>query len=151
MPVVCPTSSPLTVQEFLTADRDCYDGRDATIRGWLGDLPPIGWEPPVVAGFPYRFTEPPVLYGGSGGWDQCTGDGCSSILLYDASDPPWALGAGDRWVEVTGHLGDPAAEQCYWEYGVPSPEATLPIEDARADCRTRFVLTEMHEVPAPSP
>jgi hypothetical protein len=149
--VICPTASPLTVRQYVEADGACFEGVDVTIRGWLGAPPAIGWEPPYVAGFPYRVPEPGTIWSqGPGGDQMCARDGvyCSWFFVYVVPDSALEIGAAQRWVVVTGHRMDPAAEGCYWDYADGEvPAETNPPEDARKDCRTRFVLTGIAEAP----
>jgi hypothetical protein len=103
------------------------------------------------AAVPYRIPEPGAIWSlGPGGDEMCAGDGvyCNWFFVYSAPDSELEIGAEHRWVAVTGHRMDPAAEGCYWDYGDGEvPAETNNPEIARSDCRTRFVLTGIADAP----
>ena len=54
-----------------------------------------------------------------------------------------------RWVRVSGHFHDPAAETCVVASTTPDLGAVPTVEQAIAICRTSFVLTAVEPLAAP--
>jgi hypothetical protein len=139
----CPTASPITVIEYARASSYCFEDRDAVVRGFVGGPPAIGWEPPFVVR-PWRWpAEGWVLWQrGPGGDAMCGGgDDCAWLELNILLGATFDFSHAPGWAVVTGHRFDPAAETCSWDDGY---EGVLPpVEQARAECRTEFVLTSI--------
>jgi hypothetical protein len=153
------------VREFAEASWQCFADRDVRVKGWLDGPPPLGFEGPAT--YP-RW----LAYPESGPCDPPE-EGCSvTIAMWQdvpldadriCSDadaycslffPHSAPGTGlhflplRRWVILTGHTDDPAAQRCHYEY----PPGEDPVfDDAQAveHCRTQFVVTEIDFVDSP--
>src|SRR5687767_3298052 len=77
-PTSCPTEEPITVAEFLDADKKCFGTDDIVIHAWLDTPPPFGFIGPLVR--PTWLYYPP--------------DGSPFFTLFDEppSDPDHACG-----------------------------------------------------------
>lgn len=135
------------------ADAGCYRDREVTVTGWLDMLPPLGFEPPGInpawlaypPGNVALWSTPPV-----GPDKDCpeVGPPCAWMFFHVDPASEVALGADRRWVTVTGHFFDPAAEECH--YIADGYEGPLPPNDeARRQCRSQFVLTSLSPAAAP--
>ena len=96
---------------------------------------------------------------GTGLWDKpvprdtngaCLSDPCT--LLWIRVDPSSGLtfDTAGRWVRISGHFRDPAAETC--KYIISSFEPINPgatDDGARQTCRAAFVLTAVESAPPP--
>ncbi len=150
----CPTMTPLPVLEFTLADPLCFASPDVAVRGWLGDPPPVGWEAPYIE--PGWLIYPPeprnsALWSGPpGGEAMCGADPeCAWFFVHVAPTSAVSLGSTPRWVIVTGHLLDPAAETCHYVFDDAWPAAapTPPDVQAREECRSQFVATAITDDP----
>jgi len=151
----CPDIDSPSLFEFTEADPACFPG-DILLSGWLSGPPAIGWEGPHV--------EPAWLYypmkGGVMLWSVvpegedpgCPPPGpvqCASIFLHVAPGSGVEIGALYRWTQVVGHIHDPAAATCHFEYPDEphdNPWGTFPDIEARAQCDLNFVVTRVGEV-----
>lgn len=143
---------PLTVAQFTDSDPACFGDSDIEIRGWLDQPPGVGFEPPMI--------EP--------GWLAYPVGNLSSLWEIPPTGPdhfcppavpcPWffphidpasglTLDFPQRWIIVTGHLNDPAAETCHYVY--PEDWTDERADDALAVglCRTSFVITALRDPP----
>lgn len=149
----CPTGSPLTVREFVTADPACFGAADLVIRGWLDTPPALGFEPPAI--------EP--------GWLYYPADNAPTLFNAQPTDPdhicsdgapecPWffphlnpvsglTFGEQPRWLLVTGHLADAAAEKCHFVYPEDWPYLHYDDQDAVNQCRGSFVAVSFRNAP----
>jgi hypothetical protein len=150
----CPTDSTVTVSQYIDADSACFEAADVTIRAWVDYPPPMGFEGPTIE--PAWVAYPPD--GRSALWHEpptgpdnlCDDDqrlGCA--WFFPRLDPRSSLEMGEsRWVIVTGHVGDPAAETCHYVASVGYPEGELPADaEAVGFCRNQFVITSMRDAP----
>ena len=82
-----------------------------------------------------------------------TTDGCldddDCVFVFVHVDPAsgLTLGRPERWVELTGHFGDPAAASCRGSVEIGDP--VLSRDEAVEYCRQKFVATSVREIPAP--
>jgi hypothetical protein len=152
--VTCPPVADLTVREFVDADPACFQGVELTMRAWLDFSPPLGWEGPEiepswvaypVAGGPAALWQAPPT-GEDNVCDHDTEPGCAWFFAH--LDPAAHLTLGtERWIRVTGHIADPAADACHY---VPYEGMDDPLPDAAqavAVCRAQFVVTSIAEAP----
>ncbi len=155
----CPTGV-LSVDQLSEAPLSCYGHQEVTVRGFLGDPPAMGWEPPAIE--PHwlwvpRFEGKVTLWQAGPGGDSVCGDpGCGSgsfVFIYLPPTSHLAGPAGVGWAVVTGHRMDLVAEQCHWVYGADAvPDPTFNNEDARQACRRAFVVTSIEKaVPSAAP
>ena len=150
--VVCH-ASPMNLETFANYGWNerlrCYQDGTVTVRAW--------WPGPLDDG------ECVATGGGSSRWLYCVGlhgvplwsdesapsSGLGSLGLMVSIDPASgvAMPAADRWVEIIGHLDDPAAAGC--------PEvAQLDAGSTAADevvlqCRAQLVVESVTEVYGP--
>ena len=149
-PTTCPTDEPITVAQFLDADKKCFGTDDIVIHAWLDTPPPFGFIGPLIrptwlyyppdGTFFTLFGEPPTDP------DHACG-GCMFIHL--APDSTIVLEGPARWVIATGHRRDPAWERCHYDepddWTGPEPDDA----SARAACRNSFVLDVLEDAPPP--
>lgn len=136
----CPTGSQLTVRQFVDADPACFGGADLQIRGWLDTPPPLGFENVIEPAWLWYPTDSAATlwFGVPQGEHICDRDRdgwCSWFFPHVAPDSTASLLPLKRWVILTGHTHDPAAETC--RYGGDAG----PAPDLVAACRTNFVVT----------
>jgi hypothetical protein len=143
----CPTTTVISVKAFVLGDPACFTTGDIEIRGWLDYPSPLGFEGPVVEP---RWLWYPTDEGAALWFDVPQGDfvcnedhdaWCYSFFPHRAPDSDLALVPLKRWVILTGHTHDPAAETCRYE-DEPQPNPELV-----AGCRTRFVVTAIRDAP----
>lgn len=152
--VTCPPSTELSVRDFVDADRTCFVGVELTMRAWLDFSPPIGWEGPGIEPSWVAF---PATGGPAALWQAPPIDEnnlCDSETQRDCAwffahlDPTRHVVLGtQRWVRVTGHIADPAADTCHY---VPYDGMEEPLPDASyavATCRNNFVVTSIVDAP----
>jgi hypothetical protein len=147
----CPTAPVLTVREFVEAPSSCFGGNDIRIRGWLDTPAAFGFLPPLVkpswlyyppgdrfvALFDVVPTDPDHV---------CAEADCASLLPHTTPDSGISFEPLERWVIVTGHINDPAAERCRY---IESEIAPGPFDDAsaRESCRANFVVVALEDDP----
>lgn len=150
---LCPTDSLLTVWQLVESDPACFGGDDVTVRGWL-DLPPaLGWEGPAVEPgwvyYPARNMS--FIWGGRpiGPEQACELDGHSCGGFFPHVDPASGveLEGPPRWLLITGHFQDPAAETCHYVYPDDHDDQRADDRYAVEACRGSFVLVEVREAP----
>lgn len=157
-PPDCPSpmpAQPLRLHELDRIDPACFGTASITLVGWQGRPGDAGFEGPHV--------EPgwliyPQDQARSGFWDaKPDGSGgcgsnpiCEWTFLHVAPGSSIMFNARGRWVQVTGHLNDPAAATCHYVYG-PDPSQTelLPDSDAQHWCASSFVLEQVEVTTAP--
>jgi hypothetical protein len=109
----------------------------STVGGGCGGSFPGTFEPTWLAHpfarYPFILTPMPAEQGG-----------CGSA----AAAPGVASVEPQRWIEVTGHWSDAAAESCRYLPDPMVPGSTGPI-DLVFRCRATFVVTDAHEVEGP--
>jgi hypothetical protein len=153
---VCPTASPMRVTEYMNADAACFGSREVSVIGWQGQPPILGAEPPTIEpSWLYAFS-PSVLWQKPPRFDQsdsgqsCTVDDCHFFFVQIEPGSGLTFAATGRWVVISGHRQDPAAETCRWVYPPDWGTANLrPDVEARQQCRSAFVLTSITAAAAP--
>lgn len=119
----------------------CYAGTELTLRGWY-PIPPIGQSTcpvadPAVAWLLCGDPDSPSLAAEAGNVDlgplRVTVDPASGVVLPEPG----------QWLEVTGHIDDPASLRCGDAPGDLDP-AWLIFQ-----CRTQFVVTDARPVSGP--
>lgn len=149
----CPSGSPIEVRAFVDADPACFGSDDFEVRGWLDWPIAIEFTPPTIA--PAWLFYP--LPGWSAIWEaqpvgpskdcEIDGRGCAWFYFHEDLRPGTGYAGPSRWVIVTGHLDDPAAETCHYVYPEDWPEPTSDDADAVAACQTSFVLVSLRNEP----
>ncbi len=105
------------------------------MRGWAGRAPPTGFEGPAVIkpmwlNYPdENFT---VLWSAAAVGRTCPDDEpeCEGFFPHINPDSGLSFEPLGRWVIVTGHLRDPAAERCHYVY--PDDWADPKADDIEA-------------------
>ena len=149
---MCPTDSPLTTRQLVSSDSQCFGGTDLQVRGWLDAPPSIGFEPPAVEpGWMYYpvanaatiWEAPPA------GPDDCEVDGEACAWFFPHVDPRSGvtIEGKPRWLVLTGHFDDPAAETCHWVYPDGFPVDSRDNEEAVALCRNGFIVDSIRDAP----
>lgn len=152
----CPTDDVLTVRQFNDAPRRCFGGEDVRILGWLDSVNGLegigpGIEPSWLAypqsGRTCNEPEPECFYAATL-WvsvppelGPCSEEAphCSLIFPHVPPGSDLDLLPLQRWVILTGHTNDLAAERCHW---VSDIQQDLPPDRlARSRCREEFVVT----------
>jgi hypothetical protein len=152
----CPDVDSPSLFEFVEADPACFPG-DVLLTGWLGRPPPMGFEGPRVepAWLYYPADDFAVLWSvkPGGGDDQHCPDPrpepCAWIFLHVDPSSGIELGAAQRWIQVVGHLHDPASATCHYTYPDDpdeNPYGSPPDAETQAQCDTNFVVTRVGEV-----
>jgi hypothetical protein len=149
---LCPTASPLTPWDFTGSDAACFGGDDVEIRGWIDRPPPIGYGPPGIA--------PLWLFGPNDGlstiWGapptgpdmQCADDrGCALFFVQFNPASGLSIEGPRRWLILTGHRQDPAAETCHYVYPEGWTGERYDDAEAVAKCREGFVLVSFRDAP----
>jgi hypothetical protein len=162
-PKPCPTADVLSVREFDDAPRRCFGPEDIQIRGWLDSIDGLHGTGPSIRpwwlAYPqsgrtcdeqkpecfYAFTlwvhVPPDL-------SPCSREEphCSIVFPHVPPSSGLDLLPLQRWVILTGHTNDAAAERCHWWYG-DEPEMDLDNAEAVRHCRKEFVVTAIEAAP----
>ena len=150
----CPTGSPITVLDLAHAAPSCLGPDTIRVRAWLDRGPVIGWLPREIV--PNWLAYPAVAAGDTRAfalWSMdpndneivCSDAECAISWIHLPPDSTVQVRGPARWVIAIGHVNDPAAERCHWEY----PEGMEPTNDdadAVAACRRSFVLESIEEV-----
>jgi hypothetical protein len=145
----------MSVSTYITADPGCFGSRDVKILGWLDQGPFCEGMPPGInpewlwacakAGL---WQEPSPVYAGSA--YICNLGDCQSLPIAMNPASTVNLGLSMRWVVLTLHRDDPAAETCHWVYP-PNWTGEHPSDVyARQTCREAFVVTGMSPALAPT-
>lgn len=147
----CPEGDVLEMRDYVAAIPACFGGRTVRVRAWMDAPGTTGWEGP--------YTEPSWLDIPDGSrffWsadpvdpDRCAAEACPGIFVHQDPASPVRLGKAGRWVEITGHREDPAAETCRYE---PPGGPDDPVESAlvaRRLCRSAFVIESIRAAEAP--
>ena len=144
----CPTTAVISVKEFVLADPACFETGDIEVRGWLDHSSPFGFEAPgVEPGWLWYPTDEAVTLwvdvpkGDDFSCNEDVDAWCYSFWLHVAPDSPLQLPPLKRWVILTGHTHDPAAESCIYDDG------SGPNPDLVAACRSHFVVTAIRNAP----
>ena len=154
-PAPCPPSDRLRVAVLLAANPSCFGDRALIVIGWAAKPPIFGVLPPAIAPrwlWSWATTEFVV-------WDHSRGSesdlACSQgqcppyFFLYSAPGTSIDLTGWKGWVRLSGHLNDPAAETCHYVYPPGWTETPFPDGDARAQCRSAFVVTAIATTSVP--
>lgn len=140
----CPSATaPLGVDVFSLLPPACFGAAKVTLTGWLGVAYVIGdWD------VPYGLDPSWLWSPGIGEFSVVSPDSNAlnrlAVQLHFRPGSPLAHAAVDRWVNLTGHLADPAASTCHWYFfdptASPAPDAKPDDASARADCVESFVV-----------
>lgn len=146
----CPTAEVLTVREFVAASWECFGVEDVKIKAWLDGPPMFGFEGPRVRpGWLYYPVEDATALWNDAPKDDdrfnCSGRKlwCPGVFPHLKPDSGLSFLPLQRWVVVTGHLRDPAAETCHYDF---DPE---PVPDLVEVCRQMLVVTAIRGSDAP--
>ena len=138
---VCPTGSPITIEEFLAADARCYRGRDVQLIGWEDIGEGFGGTSPR-----YPITLSPSLrYPDAQLVERRFESGDPGPIIF----PMTVVGgvkfnASDHRAIVTGQLGHAAALKC--RPGPYSPWTwTPPVKWAQHFCQRIFIVTGVQD------
>ena len=149
------------MQEFVEAKRSCFSAQDVRIRGWLDEPSPFGVIGPSIkplwlaypqGGRTCDEQEAHCFYSIAlwqvvppGPDEVCSEDFCGDLIPHVAPGSGLVLEPLERWVILTGHTHDAAAERCHWELPL---DVTAEVDDAEAvaHCRRQFVVTAIEEV-----
>jgi hypothetical protein len=152
----CPVESPVSIIEVNYARLKCFGDAEIRVRAWLDRGPITGWLPPTIepAWLPYPAAGPDNRAWAL--WWKPPKDTdivwcepyCEFQWIHLRPDSTLQVQGPPRWVIAIGHLNDPAAERCHWEYA-PDQEHTEDDADAVATCRRAFVLTALEDAPPP--
>jgi hypothetical protein len=161
----CPTARLLNVREFVQASWQCFAGRDVRIKGWLDTPPPFGYEGPAIYPLWLAYPESRQCAEHTGCsvtlalWQDvpvdddhmCSSDEAYCSLVFPHTPPGSELHFGplERWLILTGHTDDPAAQRCHYEDPPGEDLGTLDDADAVAHCQREFVVTEIDVVDSP--
>ncbi len=160
--IPCPTAPVLTVREYVEAPRTCFRGVEVRIRGWLDTIEGLhgtgaGIKPFWLAypqiGRTCDEREPHCFYAATL-WQHAPPDvspcseeepHCAIVFPHIRPDSSLTFEPLQRWLILTGHTNDPAAEGCRWWYG-DEREGDLDDAEAVRHCRKQFVVTAIEEV-----
>ena len=129
----------------------CLDDRDIHVTGWLAPSWGIGGtatgiKPAWLGELPAE----PVLWLKPHPSEGCFNEGdCVWLFVHVRPGSGAELGSPERWVEITGHFVDAAAQTCHREGSSGDP--SIPFKDIIAKCRAAFVATAVRNVAPPSP
>ncbi len=147
----CPTGEPITVDEFLDADKRCFGTNDIVIHAWLDTPPVFGFIGPLVRPtwlhYPPEGTSYFTLFGEPPSEPDHSCGGC--MFVHVAPQSSIVLEGPARWVIATGHRRDPAWQRCHYD---EPDDWTGPEPDdagAREACRGSFVLDALEDAPPP--
>jgi hypothetical protein len=150
----CPPS-PMNLEKLAAGRTDlerlaCYRGTELTVRGWYAELhdtgeTDIGCETrdPQLAWLLCIYARPdPALLTVS------PDEGLAGVGFGFTIDPSSAVTMPDRgqWVEVTAHLDDPAAMDCY---EAASPNDERDPSEIILSCRSQAVVDSVRVVDGP--
>lgn len=143
---VCP-AVPTTVGSFVDTDWTCWSGQSLTLRGWLDQAPPFGFEGPGVEPGWLPYPPPHQLFAL---WSdrplrptfECprAAPQCTWMVLHLDPADGLSLGQAPGSIEVTGHVDDPVAPTCRWIPDPQNPEDVRPTSEAVEWCRSSFVV-----------
>jgi hypothetical protein len=149
---ICPDDSTLTIAMFVEAEPECFGSSTIELRGWLDRPPDTGFLPPFVepgwldvpAHLATLWAERPVEPA-----HLCapTAEVCAWFWLHVDPASGVSLESQRRWVQVTGHLDDPAAATCRYVYPDDWTEPRLDDAWAVEACRTKFVVDSFANAP----
>lgn len=152
-PKPCPTGKVLTVVEFVRGGRrGCFRDEDIRIRGWLDDPTPMGFEGPQIepTWLAYADSSGAALWSAvpEGEFYHCPTDEPNCRFFFPRLKPSSGLSflPLERWVILTGHLQDPAAEDCHFAYPDDWEGGRYDDADAVRQCRQGFVVTAIKNV-----
>ena len=156
----CPTDPILTVFA-LRADPACFHGKALRVVGWLDKLPAIDFDGPAIAPgwlnfptatLPALWSVKPLV---QDGLPACSTDADGSLpdcdwnMAFVNPASGLSLGKTPRWVILTGHFDDTAAETCHYTTGGPFGGGIPPAVYARQACRAEFVVSGVQNTVAP--
>jgi hypothetical protein len=123
----------------------CARGRTVTLTAWWPGRSPFETCIDSPPGVDWLYCAPAL-----GGWLAPSPDLVGTHFVGVAVDPASGvvLPEPNRWVEVTGHVDDPAAAACRVVPG--APDAERAAWDQVLQCRSTLVVESMVEVPAPN-
>ena len=143
----------------------CFRDHDVRVKGWLDEPGPVDFGGltirPAWLAYPesYQTCDDPAadcihlvaLWQDTppAGDHACTSDEPYCRVIFPHSAPGTGLHFAPlrRWVILTGHTDDPAAQRCHWE----DPADAGGFDEAYAveACREQFVVTEIDVVDSP--
>ena len=145
----CDTASPVRVDRLNAGGRACFGSRDVRVRGWVAPSWGVGDTSTGVA--PSWLGETmtnPVLWLKPRNRSGCfSEDDCVWVFVHVSPSGGVTFDLPERWVEVTGHFDDPAAQTCRWDGRTNPPGDT--VNQAVDRCRDEFVVTAVHATAAP--
>ena len=159
----CPSAKLLSVREFVEASWQCFRDHDVRVKGWLDNAPSFGFEGPAIHPLWLAYPETreclpegctialSLWQDVTNGDYECSNDSeayCSYFFFHTAPGSNLHLGPLQRWLILTGHTSDSAAERCHYEYP-PGEDPYLDDAMAVEHCRTQFVVTEVDVVDSP--
>jgi hypothetical protein len=147
----CPTGAVLEMADYVAAPRACFDGRTVRIRAWEDRPMATGWEAPMPR--PEWLSTPD---GSRFFWSADPRDpnepleeSRPGLFVHQDPDAPVSLGRAGRWVVITGHREDPAAETCRYPDGFGGPDEETAARVARRECRGAFVIESIEPAGTP--
>jgi hypothetical protein len=144
---------PMRVADYLAAPISCFNGRDVRVIGWQDGPPTYGLLPPGIAPAWLFFQVHSELWNApiEDPATACGSNDCQVLFVHVPPSSPFPFTATHRWVVISGHREDPAAESCQWIYPVDWTDVKLSDEAAREQCRQAFVVTSVFPASAPRP
>jgi hypothetical protein len=147
----CPTAEILTVGEFVRAKPSCFGDEPFKLRSWADRPPPTGFEGPAhiePRWLYYPDENLTVLWSAKTVGHRCPDvePDCDGFFPHINPDSGLSFLPLGRWVIVTGHLRDPAAERCRYVYPDDWTDPKADDMEAIRRCRTHFVVTAIEEV-----
>lgn len=144
--------SPMNLEEFALARGNverlaCNLAGSITVRAWY-DVPETSSEPACpspqhASAWLYcsHLTDVTV-------WADEDVNSTISLPIHRDPDDGLAMPAPGQWVEIVGHLDDPAAQGCA-DVADADPEAYPTVDLAVLTCRTQFVMDSVTGVGGP--
>lgn len=157
----CPDPKSVSVKDLKEDEPDCFTG-DLVVVAWLDRSPNIGLDPTPKT--PLWLTSPADIAAAI--WSakpQTVGDDrqcpaaspdCAWTFFHVAPGSGVTVDTTPRWVRLTGHLHDPAAATCNYDWAnIPAdfpfqPGSSSP-DSVIAECDLAFVVTKIEDTTAP--
>ena len=147
----CPGGELLELRDYMTAVPGCFGGRTVSVRAWEDQPIVTGWEAPAPKPSWLSLPDSSRFF-----WSirpaSTTGCGtpeCYGMFVYQDPRARVRLGKAGRWVIITGHREDSAAERCRWPAGTGPQDAVASGLVARRECRSAFVIESIRRAEAP--
>ena len=143
-PGPCPPS-PMTAEGLITAYGSCFDAGTIKVTGWLAPPEGVGGTTNGISpAWLGEWATDLVIWAAPPSSAFCDSPSCAFEWVHVQPASGVDLGAPERWVEITGHYGDPAASTCHFTGTDPNG-----IGDAPAYCKKMFVATGIRDIAAP--